>query len=80
MFSIYELGEGTLTWANPCLGPSRFCLNEKKINIFCLMHISLFLSDLWNQNFVEKYSYFVLFFLESYFFDAQSKFLDVRFY
>ena len=33
-----------------------------------------------NPNFVEKKSYFILFFLESYFFDEQSKFLDVRFY
>ena len=40
------VGEGTLLWATPCLGPSRFFLNEKKINIFCLMHIALFLSDL----------------------------------
>ena len=37
-------------------------------------------SDLLNPNFVEKNSYFILFFLESYFFDKQSKFLDVRFY
>ena len=44
------------------------------------MHIALFLSDLLNQNFVEKNSYFILSFLESYFFDEQSKFLDVRFY
>ena len=27
----------------PCLGPSRFFLNEMKINIFSLMHIVLFL-------------------------------------
>ena len=32
------------------------------------MHIALFL------NFVEKKSYFILFFLESYFFDKQSIF------
>ena len=37
------IGEGILPWATPCLGPSRFFLNEKKINIFRLMHIALFL-------------------------------------
>ena len=38
------------------------------------MHFALFLkSDLSNPNFVEN-SYFILFFLESYFFDVQSKF------
>ena len=40
----------------------------------------IFKSDLLNLNFVEKNPYFILFFLESYFFDKQSKFLDVRFY
>ena len=44
------------------------------------MHISLFLSDLLNPNFVGKNSYFVLFFLKTYCFDEQSKFLDVQFY
>ena len=45
------------------------------------MHIALFSkSDLFNPNLIEKNSYFILFFLESYFFDEQSKFLDVRFY
>ena len=44
------------------------------------MHIALFISDLLNPNFVEKNSYFILFFLKSYFFDEQSSFLDVRFY
>ena len=44
------------------------------------MHIALFLSDLLNPNFVEKKLYFILFFLESYFFNEQSKFLNVRFY
>ena len=43
------------------------------------MHID-FKSDLLNSNFVEKNSYFILVFLESYFFDEQSKFLVVRFY
>ena len=42
--------------------------------------ISFFLNDILNPNFVEKNSYFILFFLESYFFDEQSKFLDVQFY
>ena len=44
------------------------------------MHIDSFLSDLSNLNFVWKNSYFILFFLESYFFDEQSKFLDIWFY
>ena len=48
--------------------------------IFRLMHIALFLKVTLNPNFVEKKSYFMLFFLESYFFDEQSKFLDVWFY
>ena len=43
------------------------------------MHIALFLKVL-NPNFVEKKPYFILIFLESYFFDKQSKFLDVQFY
>ena len=33
-----------------------------------------------NSNFVKKNSYCILFFLESYFYDEQSKFLDIRFY
>ena len=37
-------------------------------------------SDLLNPYFVEKNSYFILFFLESYFFDEQSTFLNVQFY
>ena len=40
----------------------------------------IFKSNLLNPNSVEKNSYFILFFLESYFFNEQSKFLDVRFY
>ena len=44
------------------------------------MHIASVLSDLLNLNFVEKNSYFIQFFLESYFFDEQSKFSDVGFY
>ena len=43
------------------------------------MHIALFLSDLLITNFVEKNLYFILFFLEIYLFDEQSKFLDVWF-
>ena len=41
------------------------------------MHIALFLKVTY---FVEKNSYFILFFLQRYFFDEQSEFLDVRFY
>ena len=44
------------------------------------MRIALFSSELLNPNFVEKKIIFHLFFLESYFFDEQSKFLDFRFY
>ena len=39
------------------------------------MHIALL-----NPNFVEKNSYLIQFFLESYFFDEQSKFFYIRFY
>ena len=44
------------------------------------MHICFIFKSLLNANFLEKNSYFILFFLESYFFDEQSEFLDVRFY
>ena len=64
----------------PALGHLVFFLSKKKINIFRHMHIALFLSDLLNPNFVDKNWYSILFLLESYFFDKQSKFLDVRFY
>ena len=37
----FEIGEGTLAWDRPCLGPSRFFLNEKKMDIFRLMHVAL---------------------------------------
>ena len=60
------VGEGTLLWATPCLGPYAYCFILK--------------SNLLNPSFVNKNSYFILFFLESYFFDKRSKFLDVRFY
>ena len=43
-------------------------------------YCSISKSDLVNPNFVEKNSYFILFFLENYFFDKQSKFLDIRLY
>ena len=36
-FFFSVVGEGALLWATPCLGPSLFFLNEKKINIFPLM-------------------------------------------
>ena len=42
-YRVLKIGEGTLLWATSCLGPSRFLLNETKINIFHLMHIALFL-------------------------------------
>ena len=37
------VGEGTMPWATPSLGPSHFFLNEKKMNIFRPMHIALLL-------------------------------------
>ena len=45
---------------------SFFFFNEKKLNFLRLMHIALF-SKL--TKFCWKKSYFILFFLESYFFD-----------
>ena len=43
------------------------------------MHIALFLKvTYWIQILLKKIH--ILFFLESYFFDEQSKFFDVRFY
>ena len=39
----------------------------------------IFKSDLLNPDFVKKKSYFILFFLQSYFFDEQSTFLAIRF-
>ena len=45
------------------------------------MHIALFLKvTYWFQILLKKNSYFILFFLESYFFDEESNFLDVQFY
>ena len=38
-----SVGEGTLLWATLALGHLVFFLNEKKINIFRLMYIALFL-------------------------------------
>ena len=75
-----QVGEGTLLWATPCLGPFRFFFKWEENKYFspyaCWF---IFISDLLNPNFVKKI-YFILFFLESYFLDEQSKFLDVRFY
>ena len=45
------------------------------------MHIALFLKvTYWIQILLKKIHILLLFFLESYFFDEQSKFLDIRFY
>ena len=49
-----SVGEGTLLWATPCLGPSRIFLNEKKINIFRLMHIALFLKVIYQTQILLK--------------------------
>ena len=43
------------------------------------MHIALFLKMTY-QNQILFTFFYTVFFLESYFFDEQSKFLDVRFY
>ena len=58
-----RVGEGTLLMATPCLGPSGIVLNKKKINIFCLMHITLFLKVTLSRNFVEKKFIFYTVFL-----------------
>ena len=52
------IGEGTLHWATSCRGPSRFFFYEKKINIFHLMHISLFLKV---QIFLKKFIFYTFF-------------------
>ena len=38
-----KVGEGTLPWATPCLGPSRFFFKWEENKYFRLMHIALFL-------------------------------------
>ena len=65
----------------PALGHLVFFLNEKKNKYFSSYACCfIFKSVLLNPNFVEKKSYFILLFWESYFFDEQSELLDVRFY
>ena len=59
---------------------SFFCKEEENEYFSPYAYCFIFKSDLLNPNFVEKYLYFILFFLENSFFDEQSKFLDVRFY
>ena len=45
----------TLPWATSCHGLSRFFLNQKKINIFRLMHIALFVKVMyWIQILLTK--------------------------
>ena len=62
------VGEGTLPWATPCLGPSRSFFKWEENKYFSpYAYCFIFKSDLLNSNFVEKNSYFILFFLESYF-------------
>ena len=76
-----RVGEVDLPWATPCLGPSSFFFKWEENKYFSpYAYCFILKSDLWNPNFVQINSYFILFFLESYFFDEQSKFLDVRFY
>ena len=64
----------------PALGHLGFCKLEGNKYFSPYVYCFIFKSDLLNPNFVEKNSYFTLFFLQNYFFDEQSKFFDVRFY
>ena len=65
----------------PALGHLVFFFKWEENNYFSpYAYYFIFKIDLLNPNFVEENSYFILFFLESYFFDEQSKFLDIRFY
>ena len=64
----------------PALGHLVFFKWEGNKYFSLYAYCFIFKSKLLNPNFVEKKSYFILFFLESYFFDEQSKFLDVRFH
>ena len=43
----FHVRKGILPWTTPYLVPSRFFINEKKINIFRLMHIALFLKVIY---------------------------------
>ena len=70
------VGKDTLPWAMPFF----FFKFEENKYFSSYAYCFIFKSDRLNPNFVEKNSYLILFFLESYFFDEQSKFLDVRFY
>ena len=80
-YAWQKVGKGTLPWTTPCLRPSRFFFKWEE-NKYSLLYAYCFLfkSDLLNPKFVGKKLYFILFLLESYFFDEQSEFLDVRFY
>ena len=51
-----------------------FFLNEEKINIFRFMHIGLFIKVIYWIQILLKRNYFVLFSLQSHFFDELSKF------
>ena len=73
-----EIGEVTLPWAISFF--FFFFLREENTYFSSYAYCFIFKSDLLNPNIVEKKSYFTLFLLKSYFFDEQSKFLDVRFY
>ena len=70
----------------PCLGPTPalghlvFFKWEENKYFSPYAYCFILKNDLLNPNFVEKKSYFILFFLESYYFDEQSKFLNVRFH
>ena len=44
------------------------------------MHIALFIKVIYWIQILFKKNYFILFFLQSYFFDEQSKFLILQFY
>ena len=80
ILSGFIIGESTLPWATPYLGPSLFFKWKENKYFSLYAYCFIFESDLLNTNFVLKNRYFILFFLEIYFFDKQSKFLDIPFY
>ena len=72
-------------WMFGFIETKNFSFNRNERKKLSIINISpyvcfIFKSDLLNPNLVEKNLYFILVFLEKYFFDEQSKFLDVWFY
>ena len=75
-----EVGEGTLPWPTSSLAPSRFFKWEENKYFSPHAYCFIYKSDLLNPNFFEKKNYFILFFLQTYCFDEQSKFLILQFF